>query len=445
MSKRSMFLLVVLVLTSLIVASCGPSAAPTGEPVAEESAAVESAGEEPITIYWLDFLTEGEPKQRWQMEVYDEFKKAHPNVEIEFIWAGRDNLTKLQPMIAAGQTPTVISGDPELPWRLEGELWSFDEALETNAWGSDEKWKDTFLDALWSGLTFDGQVVGIPHNPYIMGVFYDKKQFADLGVTPPATWDELLATCEKIEAQGVSCLGLDNLEIDYNSWWWYWLAQRLIGTDDAYRVLTTANEPFDDAGWLQATQMVEELIDEGYFQDGFQGSAWPAAQMLQMQGQVAMMYMGAWLPGEMLDSTPEGFEFDMFRFPSVEGGKGDQTAVSVWSNTWVIHKDGPYKEYAVDYIKIATSKEFQALEVEKYQQPSPLKGLPAPTGLESLPTILADCKEPTLQYLGLRLKDPELFVQHYRPVIDQLFAGDLRGETFLEEMAKARDNYYAGQ
>ena len=434
-------------LTSLVVASCRPSVPPTKEPVAtkEPVPTKEPVAEEPITIQWLDFMSEGEPWQRWQMEVYEEFKKVHPNVKIEFIWAGRDNLTKLQPMIAAGQIPTGISGDPNVPWRLGSELWSFDEALETSAWESDEKWKDTFLDQMWAGFTFDGHVVGIPHAPYIMGIFYDKNQFANLGVTPPETWDELLATCEAIKAQGVSPLGLDNLEIEYNSWWWYWLVQRLIGTDEAYRVLTTAGESFDDPGWLRATQMVEELIDKGYFQDGFQGSAWPAAQMLQLQGDVAMLYVGAWLPGEMLDSIPQGFEFDLFRFPAVEGGKGEQTAVSVWANSWFIHKDGPHKEYAVDYIKIATSPKFQQLLVEEYQQPSPLKGMPAPTGLGSLPRILAECKEPTLQYLGLRSKDPELFVQVYRPVIDHLFGGDLRDEAFLEEMSKLRDNYYASQ
>ena len=419
------------VLASLVVVSCGPSA--EVEPVAEKS----------ITIQWLDFMSEGEPWQRWQMEVYDEFKKVHPNVKIAFIWAGRDNLTKLQPMIAAGQAPTVISGDPDLPYRLEGELWSFNEALATRAWDSNEKWKDTFLDQTWAGETFNGEIIGIPHAPYIRGIFYNKNQFAQLGVTPPETWNELLATCETIEAQGVACLGLDNLEPDYSSWWWYWLVQRLIGTDEVFRVLATAGVPFDDPGWLRATQMIEELIDKGYFQDGFEGSGWPAAQMLQMRGDVAMIYTGAWLPGEMLDSTPEGFEYDLFRFPAVQGGKGEQTAVPVWSNSWFVHKDGPHKEYIVDYIKIATSRKFQQLLVEKYKQPSSLKGMSAPAGLASLSTVLGESKEPTLQYLGLRFKHPELFIQIYRPIIDQLFGGYLSGRAFLEEMTRARDNYYA--
>jgi raffinose/stachyose/melibiose transport system substrate-binding protein len=348
-------------------------------------------------------------------------------------------------MIAAGQTPTVISGDPDLPFRLESELWSFDAALQTRAWDSDEKWKDTFLDQLWAGETFDGEIVGIPHAPYIMGIFYNKNQFAQLGVSPPKTWRQLLAMCGTIEAQGVDCLGLDNLEPDYNSWWWYWPVQRLIGTDEAFRVLSTAGQPFDDPGWLQATQMVEELINKGYYQDGFTGSGWPAAQMLQMRGDVAMLYTGAWLPGEMLDSTPEGFEYDLFRFPAVEGGKGEQTAVSVWSNAWFVHRDGPHKEYVVDYLKIATSPKFQKLLVEKYKQPSPLKGMSVPTGLASLPTILGESKEPTLQFLGLRFRHPELFIQVYRPLIDQLFGGYLNAREFLEEMAKARDNYYANQ
>ena len=113
-----------------------------------------------------------------------------------------------------------------------------------------------------------------------------------------------------------------------------------------------------------------------------------------------------------------------------------QTAVSVWANSWLIHRDGPHKEYVVDYIKIATSRKFQKLLVEKYKQPSPLKGMPAPTGLASLPTILAESKEPTLQYFGLRFRHLELFIQVYRPIIDQLFGGDLRIRCSLKTAAQ---------
>lgn len=49
----------------------------------------------------------------------------------------------------------------------------------------------------------DGQVNAVPFALSAVGVLYDKQVFADAGLTPPATWDQLMSTCAAFKAKGV--------------------------------------------------------------------------------------------------------------------------------------------------------------------------------------------------------------------------------------------------
>ncbi|MFH1928324.1 MAG: extracellular solute-binding protein [Chloroflexota bacterium] len=266
--------------------------------------------------------------------------------------------------------------------------------------------------------------------------------FKKLGVEVPETWSEFIHVCETIKGQGVSPLGLDNTEPDYNSYWWYWPVHRTIGHDAAYDILTTKGAPLDDPGWLQATKMTEELLDKGYFQEGFEGSGWPAAQMLFAQGKVAMMLMGAWLPGEVKDAIPDDWVWDSFAFPKVEGGKGEQDSVAVWTNNICIMKDGPNKEVAVEFLKAWSDRD--NMEEGMFGVAganTPIKGVSIPAGLVEPYRILGETKHPVDPYFGLLYRETELYTGGFRPVIDRLFLGDLRDEAFLEALAEARDSY----
>ena len=50
----------------------------------------------------------------------------------------------------------------------------------------------------------DSKVYGIPVDYYPWAVFYRKSVFADKGYTVPTTWDELIALCKKMQADGLT-------------------------------------------------------------------------------------------------------------------------------------------------------------------------------------------------------------------------------------------------
>ena len=68
---------------------------------------------------------------------------------------------------------------------------------------ADVKGDDVFPPGLQRALKFDGKPYGIPVNmAVISNVFYNKKIFAELGITPPTTWEEFDAAAAKIKAAG---------------------------------------------------------------------------------------------------------------------------------------------------------------------------------------------------------------------------------------------------
>ena len=95
---------------------------------------------------------------------------------------------------------------------------------------------------------------------------------------------------------------------------------------DAFReaAYDETGEKWGDPEFLEAAQMIRDLQDAGYFQKSFEGSVWPAAQVQWVNDEIAMLLMGAWLPNEMSEQAPEGFEISLFAFPSVSGAPGNE-------------------------------------------------------------------------------------------------------------------------
>ena len=54
--------------------------------------------------------------------------------------------------------------------------------------------------------SLQGKYYMVPDEAVVMGLFYNGKVFDQLGLRPPATWDELVTTCGKIRAKAATVL-----------------------------------------------------------------------------------------------------------------------------------------------------------------------------------------------------------------------------------------------
>ena len=130
-----------------------------------------------------------------------EFEKANPEVKIEVIslpWG--QAFEKFLSMVQAGETPDIV----EMPERWMG-LYATNGQLEDLGpyLGKWEEAKTLGDRAKQFGSTVKNTQYMIPYGYYINAMFYNKKLFAEAGISgPPATMEEFAQDAEKISALG---------------------------------------------------------------------------------------------------------------------------------------------------------------------------------------------------------------------------------------------------
>lgn len=398
--------LAALVVGALTVTACSspgssPAASTTGGSTSSEAPATSSgpAASSGATgdVVWWSMYAEGEPHQVVLADAVAACEAANPGLKVEVNWAGREVVTALQGALAAGTAVDIVDQSNS---RLYHTLVENDLALPLDDYlagppdGGSGTWGDTFADGAFDTQKgSDGKIYMIPRDDYMRAVFYNKAILRDAGITPAATgmtWDDFMSILSTLKAKGVSPLGFDN-DPEYVAFWFFNLAVRIAGLEALQAAaIDKTGAAWDDPAFLDAAKKVQQLVDGEYFQKGYEGSVWPAAQVGWASGKNAMMLMGSWLPSEMSDQLPEGFEIGMFAFPNVSGGKGNDLSEH-WSNSYAVLAKSTNPDGAVQVLKCVTAPT-PAAALAANGSSSPLKGVPAAPGLEDQSGILAAVK-----------------------------------------------------
>jgi raffinose/stachyose/melibiose transport system substrate-binding protein len=402
-------------------------------------------------IVYYSMFSEGEPLQQVLEKATQDFMAENPNIEVESVWAGRQNLTQLQSVLAAGDQVDLVDHSDDRVYNavvVPDLALPLDEHLETNAYGSDKKWKDTFVpSALEIGKSLkDGKTYLIARDDYISAYFYNPAILQSVGATPAVTgmsWADFTKMLKAIQAKGVSPLGADSSVSFYNNWYTTYLMLRVAG-EDAYRqaALDKTGQKWRATEFLAAARLLKQLQDANFFQHSFEGSVWPAAQVQWVNSKIAMIFCGSWLPAEMAPQMPAGFKSDMFAFPVIDGGKGNDL-VEHWANTYAVLKSSKAPDAAIKYLKYITSpKVVQA--IVKLGVPMPLVGAPTPVGLENQYKIIGMSKTIPAR-AGLNTEHPEYMDKVFNVCSDKFFQLQAGPEQFIDCLATTSASYWASK
>jgi raffinose/stachyose/melibiose transport system substrate-binding protein len=155
---------------------------------------------------------------------------------------------------------------------------------------TNEPFVETIIDDAKESLSSNGKVFGIPSaNVMAGGWFYNKKVYAELGLSVPKTWDELMANNEKIKEAGKTAV----IGTYKDSW-----TSQLIFLADNYNVLQqhptfaedfTANKAkiADTPGALRSFEKLEEVFKAGYLNEDFLATGYEAGLKMLAEGQGA--------------------------------------------------------------------------------------------------------------------------------------------------------------
>lgn len=194
MRKKSLVLLLVLVMTIGMFNGCGKEETQTStnsktDATSQEntnseedaSSADETQEEVKLDILWFADGVETEAMQK----VMNNYKEENPHVEFNMIEIAYSDLdSKLKTMIAGGTPPAIA--------RVTNPGLLFDHAQDISEFmGGYDQFTEQYMDSLEPYYTKDGGVYAVPMDVTANGLIYNKTLFDQAGVAIPSSPDEV--------------------------------------------------------------------------------------------------------------------------------------------------------------------------------------------------------------------------------------------------------------
>lgn len=346
MNKR----MIALISTMLVTALTGCSSAASNNSPANNG----GSGAKPETLR-IAMGSPGEGLIKVWETIGKEFEAQHQGIKVEFSYQDDDTYQTIG-------LPNLLSGKnaPDLYFEWAGQRL---QTRVTDGYAADiteqlqsSGLKDMFAEGTFNGMVTGGKTYMIPTAGDVTNViFYNKKVFNDLGLQPPATWEEFLKVCETIKQAGITPLVIGNSDLWTAGNWVAHIISRVVG-EDAYSEAMQLKQPFNSPDFVKAYGYVRELWDKGYINENVTAASDSEADMLFLNGSGAMHPIGSWLAPTAVEETPE-LELGYFNTPAIPDGKGNQDSVIGVLNGMVVNKNSKLIDEAIEFMKLYSSAE----------------------------------------------------------------------------------------
>jgi raffinose/stachyose/melibiose transport system substrate-binding protein len=309
----------------------GNTTEPAVEPVADDGTDI--SGE-------ITFLT-----NRTDMigKEYDEyvkrFNEKYPNIKVEFEASQTDYNQQAKVRMASGELPDVMF----IPTIPNSDLPKYFAPLDDLGLNDQITFKDF--------KSFDGQLYGITTGNSTAGIVYNKKTFADAGITEvPKTWDEFLAASEKLKAKGIVPLASNFKDKWPLNNWVYDLPRVIEDKADFPNDKLTSDTPFTlDNGYGKALGLIRELNEKGYLEKDINSTSWEQSKKDIASGKFAMYFLGNWVINQVIGAGTTSDNVGFFPLPLDNSGT-PRAALSP-DFFYAVAKDSKSPEAAKAFVK----------------------------------------------------------------------------------------------
>ena len=383
-----------------------------------------------------------------QSDVYesivDKYMDENPGVEVTIEFVGQDIMSKLRPRLIQKDVPDIVMLNPGYADVLASEkmLLPLDSYFDGKNYEESGTWRDDFIANTIETGAFRGNAYMVPEQLAVTAWFYNKAIFREYGLEVPETFEEFLAVCETLKENGIDPIASDGNIDYYLAWFFSSFAIREAGVEKYIAALNGEME-WTEPEFIEAARKEQQILP--YFQKGFRGTQYPAANAIFVQGSAAMMYIGSWLPQEVATLTPEGFEMGMFAFPAV-GAAGEERMLETKINGYSIPADAKNVDGAIHFLKFLTTKECSE-QIASLDQHSAVKDVTVPESLTDVLALIeaADIVVPQYSYLqASEYVDWSTMVLY--PLNASFMYGDIATpEEFMESVQTKTEEYFANQ
>jgi raffinose/stachyose/melibiose transport system substrate-binding protein len=210
-------------------------------------------------------------------------------------------------------------------------------------------------DAVWPAASVDGKVVLVPHTADVTNVlWYNVPLFAEQGLTPPTTFEELLAVCDALVAADYIPIATGNKDLWAAGNWLSHMVSRVVG-EESYDALLSGEGKFANPEWEQAFGYIAQLREHSCVNDSANSIADNEGAELFFQGVAAMHPIGSWLVSWAVTDAPE-LEFDFVNLPAMpEGSAGEQGSAIGVETGYIVNAKSANIPLAVDFLAFLNS------------------------------------------------------------------------------------------
>ena len=348
-------LIAVMLVMALVAAACG------GDDSGDSSATTGADGTTGTTAAPVDDLTltvlihSQEPMTTFVQDFGKDFEAQNPGVTVDVSVISADDLSTVTNTRLSANDIDVI------------DMFGFANPVEAYMGGANPPAWQTLVEAglllditnepfvanydtpsLEQAGSFDGKVYAVNLGRVVYGgMFVNNDLLADVGVSIPTTWSELLSACDAVVASGNECMTVGGGD----GWPVFVGAYGLLGSlypDQAGLVedLYTGAVKWDDEETLELWSRYQTYTT--LLEDGVTGLAHDAATFRYAAGDVAFLPTGSWQSPNM--DAEATFDWTYVPFPGSDNAADNQNLFGKYDQGWAIAANSPNVETAKKFV-----------------------------------------------------------------------------------------------
>ncbi|POO55800.1 extracellular solute-binding protein [Agrobacterium rosae] len=292
------------------------------------------------------------PKKAME-ELIADFQKANPGVTVKWNNFDHEGYKSAIRNFLTADAPDVVAwyaGNRMEPFVKAGLFEDVTDVWTAN--GLEDQ-----LKSASPSMTIDGKKWGVPYTYYQWGIYYRKDIFQSQSITPPKTWDELLAASKKLKDAGITPFTIGTKAQWPAAGWFDYLDLRVNGYD-FHMQLTSGKVPYTDPRVKAVFEKWAELVKPGYFIENHAAIDWQDAVPQLVQGKAAMYLMGNFAVATFKNGGLKEEQIGFLPFPEITAGLPN--AEEAPTDTFHIPKGAKNKDDAKKFLAYIASPEVQS-------------------------------------------------------------------------------------
>ena len=238
----------------------------------------------------------------------------------------------------------------------------------------------------------DNVVYGVPSSGFWESMFVNTKVLEAAGVEVPGanyTWDQFLADCEKIKDAGFTPVAVSLQEVPH-----YWFEFTVYNNGNTANHLDMPANETDAAGqkWASGFEDLKQLYDLGYLPGNTLTATDAETVQLVAEGEAAFLIDGSWKVGYFVENCAENLEDFVLTYVP---GKGERKATDIIGGismgyyiTRQAWEDETKRDAVVKFVQYMTRDDVLSTFVTT--EVTALKNGATPSGLNTIQQSAAD-------------------------------------------------------